>query len=320
MAARLRVAIWGLVLLTAGLLELKCGHKRYDHKKSSEMFCTMIKRGEGWWGGYTDASCFVPDAPCFYAGTIQFLSPRWLGQFSGNGGPLLTWVPLLLLDDGTRRIKSALVTTLVWYLALISIVRHFRTQMYWDPSGHVFVFGAQLAPLWYSGGLGGSSRSLLALIARCWLSVWPYVILYLSIATAAFFHNLSETIAGYLLVLILVWMLEQSAAGDEKTSAPPTPQKPPTAPTSTAGVAARLVPNLRTLLITFVMWALASYAGWADEASPSSYVPLTARGILIGYLVYDSVLWLLLLWLLLFAEDSSDRPQESDRARLCASG
>ena len=56
--------------LTAGLLELKCGHKRYDHKKSSEMFCTMIKRGEGWWGGYTDASCFVPDAPCFYAGTI----------------------------------------------------------------------------------------------------------------------------------------------------------------------------------------------------------------------------------------------------------
>ena len=127
-AARSRVALWGLVLLTAGLLELKCGHKRYDHKKSSEMFCTMIKRGEGWWGGYTDASCFVPDAPCFYAGTIQFLSPRWLGQFSGNGGPLLTWVPLLLLNDGTRRIKSALVTTLVWYLALISIVRHFRTQ------------------------------------------------------------------------------------------------------------------------------------------------------------------------------------------------
>ena len=102
---------------------------------------------------------------------------------------MLTWGPLLLLGAD----NNMLACSIGWYLTFIAPVRHAKLWFTsgFDPSGHVFVYGAQLIP---HAWLPRMSRSL---------SVWSAAIVFLSGTTGAFFHEPAETFTGWLLVLIL---------------------------------------------------------------------------------------------------------------------
>ena len=93
------------------------------------------------------------------------------------------------------------------------VVRHAHvlSTVRWDPSGHVFVYGAQLVPLWRllpAAPTPGAQWPVLEAL----LGAWTAVLWYLSFTTASFFHTLSETAAGYALVLLLALALRPESS------------------------------------------------------------------------------------------------------------
>lgn len=173
---------WSLLLLLAAAWEANCKYTMYDLKRSVPG-CTILEASD-------TRICFSPSSQCVDAATVRVLSPRWLSNLAGRGGPLLSWVPMLLLGGGA--VKSTLACVIGWYLTLIAPVRHVKLwhSSGFDPSGHVFVYGSQLIPYAWMP----HSRLL---------SVWCALLLLLSCTTAAFFHTPAETFNGWLLILLL---------------------------------------------------------------------------------------------------------------------
>ena len=191
----MKLWVWGLVVLAGAAWEGACGYKAYDLRRSTDS-CVRLK----------DEEACLPPQPwwCLSPGMISTAAPRWLGAVAGLGGPLITWVPLFL----ARRTAATTVLkpVLLWYLSFIGAVRHSRSwvPLGWDPSGHVFVYGAQLVPLWLTGPQSrGGPPGDAAPAAEWLLALWSSALWYLSGSTAAFFHTLSESFAGWLLVATL---------------------------------------------------------------------------------------------------------------------
>ena len=133
-AAERVLLAWSGVVLSAAAWDACCGAKKFDLEKSSPD-CLRFR-------GSTECRNKELLPGCLAPASIAFLSPRWLATFVGYGGPLLTWVPLLLAETSERPFANLLRLTLLWYLALIGLVRHTHTflSVRWDPSGHVFVY------------------------------------------------------------------------------------------------------------------------------------------------------------------------------------
>ena len=275
-----RAASWLAVLLASGLLETYCGHTRYDLRASARAGCTTLKP--------PDNACIEPSGGCLSADAVRWLSPRPLALLAGHGGPLLTWIPLLLGGAHKSPMRSTVGNTLVlaatWYLGLIGLVRHTHLLLAndWDPSGHVFVYGAQLVPRWHllrAEQRAGANSSASHPLARAWLLVWEGVLWYLSSMTAIAFHTLSETAAAAALTVLLVCLLEEGGGR--------------TLPDRVVGGRCHVS---QALSAAAASWALFTAVGWWG-ARPASF------GVLVGFLLYDAFLWLLLLLLLRVGTD-----------------
>ena len=269
-----RLSAWTLLLGMASQWEWLCAHKAYDWRASTDA-CVRLK-------GSTE--CVVLQQYCLSPTSIGFASPRWLSDVAGYGGPLLTWLPLLVASRPVACIRPLLCTALIWYLSLIGIVRHAHLLLpsRWDPSGHCFVYGAQLLPLW-------AISSLPALtdwhVPRA-LTLWSAVLLYLSAATAACFHTASETAAAWLMLLLLHAALSHRVAAMHAAAA----HSPETAVDDMRRERKRL---RRRAVLALPLWLLCAAAAW-EKARRSG----TGVGNRSAESVYDAGLWLLLLVLL----------------------
>ncbi|KAG8459802.1 hypothetical protein KFE25_014365 [Diacronema lutheri] len=128
----------------------------------------------------------------------------------GVSGPLVSWVLLAPMLAATGR-AALLLDVVLWYLALIMAVRYVHLALpagwhAWDPSGHIFVYGAQLVPIWLTAHLaparGPSPRCTLRVAGVHVACGYALVLAYASGATAAFFHTLSESAAALVLVAL----------------------------------------------------------------------------------------------------------------------
>lgn len=255
-----RFAAWTCLLAVAGLWETRCGYTRYDLRRSASG-CTRLKGG--------GAACVEPRLACVGAEAASGGAPRWLGSLGGSGGPLLTWAPVLMLSTGGRARRALVVAAaLVWYLAFIGAVRHTHRLLHtrWDPSGHVFVYAAQLGVIWHLSEREllprGRSGHVDALLTG-WLAAWPCALWYLSAATASLFHTLSETSAGWALAALLVCALRAHES---------------------PGLPARCT------LGAALSWCVWTGYGWCVAGAGE-------RAVMGGQLAYDCVLWALLLTL-----------------------
>ncbi|KAL1522608.1 hypothetical protein AB1Y20_017591 [Prymnesium parvum] len=259
-----RLLCWAAVVLGFGLWEAACEYTRYDLRYSTAT-CLKFKSG-------TDCN-ERRAAWCVNAPSVLRLSPRWLSNTAAYGGPLLTWVPLALARPYAM---PALVATQLWYLSLIGVVRnsHLVMPTGWDPSGHIFVYGAQLVPYFLVCASCRPSAGLPALLERAMLG-WMCVLCYLSITTAAFFHTLTESFAGCLLVLCLRQLLlsrrlramvEESRERTGLESAAP------------------------LLAVACCTWLAGSLIGWYGLTTGSRNISMLA-----AELGYDLAIWTMLL-------------------------
>ena len=266
---KMNVFLWTVLLLSASQWEYMCAHRSYDWRSRD---CVRFKGS---------SECVEVAQFCLTPSAINTFSPRWLSNLAGYGGPLLTWLPLLAQEHFHHKgdtVRSALIcTTLLWYLAFISGVRHFHLLLTskWDPSGHCFVYGSQLLPLWALTSLPNQA-------APWMVTLWSYVLLYLSAATAAAFHLPTETLAAWLLVLLLHFaLLSRIDAMDGR---------------SHDAVAASKQLRRRSYLV-FPAWLVCTAAAW--ESARRNRGLTTELGL---EAAYDLGLWALLLLLLQRAE------------------
>ena len=220
-----------------------CG--QFDFRKSTHSCAVLL--------GGTGCASQVPGCLSTYA--IKRVSPRWLSSIAGDGGPLLTWVPLAFYSREPARSRRLLQLALLWYLALIVPVRHTHRALEsrWDPSGHIFVYGAQLVCAWTFPH---------AHCARL-LAAWALVLLYLSFLTAAFWHTASEVSAAVLFSAALLLLLQRPALAE-------------------VGGGKRLC-----ALCIFVTWLALTAAAWSVEGRIS--------GVMRAAVAYDASLWLLFI-------------------------
>lgn len=156
------------------------------------------------------ALCAGEPVVCLRWETVTAFSPRWLSDSLGISGPLVTWLLLGPTLVATARV-ALLCDILLWYLALIMAVRYLHLALpsgwpAWDPSGHVFVYGAQLVPVWLVSHLvpAHDPRGSCTLRGVALHSARGYalVLVYASATTAAFFHSLSESVCALALVAL----------------------------------------------------------------------------------------------------------------------
>ena len=265
---RMKLFSWTVLLLLASQWEYMCAHRSYDWRSRD---CVRFKGS---------SECVEVAQLCLTPTAINTFSPKWLSNLAGFGGPLMTWLPLLVQEQFHKgdTARSALIcSTLVWYLAFINAVRHFHLLLpsKWDPSGHCFVYGSQLLPLWHLTSLPNQ--------AVPWIvTLWSYVLIYLSAATAAAFHTPTETLAAWLLILLLNFALLSRIDAIEGCSHD--------------AVAASTRLRRRSYLV-FPVWLVCTAAAWESARR--------SRGLTIELgleAVYDLGLWALLLLLLQRAE------------------
>lgn len=251
--------LWTVILLGASQWEYLCAHSSYDWRSRD---CVRFKGSN---------ECVEVAQFCLTPTAINTFSPKWLSNLAGYGGPLLTWLPLLAQERWPR--ANLICTTLVWYLAFISAVRHFHLLLpsKWDPSGHCFVYGSQLLPLWELTSLPNQ--------AAPWpVTLWSYVLVYLSAATAIAFHLPSETLAAWLLVLLLHFALLRRIKAMDSSSY------------DAAAASKRL---WRRGSVAFPVWLVCTATAW--ESARRSRDITTELGL---EAAYDLGLWALLLLLL----------------------
>jgi len=270
----LRFALWsGLVLLATGW-QAACAFSDVDLKNSSA-HCLVKKSAPGKCD--TSVGDSFTQRFCIGPGHINSLAPRWLGVLVVYVGPIWTWLPLaiwLLLrlrqtSPAHRRhlavaFAPAFFAAVGAFLAFINLMRYLSrlpvamNPTGFDPSGHTFVFGLQLVPLWcltevlnaaarppsLQSSAGGSpvadsrdalspaailpahrphgraDRYLLAIFLLVEVGLWA-----LTATTASFFHSTSEIFASWAVIaglafitLRLVMTKEFGAHGAEALS------------------------------------------------------------------------------------------------------
>jgi len=245
-----KLLLWSVALVAAAMWASPCAYTEYDLRRSTDS-CVRLK---------SSTECVPLQPGCVAPASVATASPRWLATLAGDGGTLLTWLPLYATATSER---DALPLILMWYLGLIGPVRHTHRLLHsrWDPSGHVFVYGAQLVPYW----LAVSPRPP---YAGAWLWCWAGVLCYLSAMTAAFFHTPSETAAGWALVAALWAALRWATSGSDGPRPPPS-----------------WLPA-----VSLVAWVGCTAGAWLDASAGE-------RPTLFGQLLYDGALWLLALLL-----------------------
>jgi hypothetical protein len=288
-----RLSAWTLLLGVASQWEWLCAHKAYDWRASTDA-CVRHK-------GSTE--CVVLQPYCLSPTSIGFASPRWLSDVAGYGGPLLTWLPLLVASRPVAGTRPLLCTALIWYLSLIGIVRHAHLLLpsRWDPSGHCFVYGAQLLPLWAISSLPALTDWR---VPRA-LTLWSGVLLYLSAATAACFHTASETAAAWLMLLLLHAALSHRVAAMHAAAA----DSPEAAVDAMRRERKRLS---RRAVLALPLWLLCAAAAWEKARRSGAGV-----GNRSAESIYDAGLWLLLLVLLRRGgRDGSEAGEEDSEERV----
>lgn len=243
-----RFILWSAVILIAVGWQSSCGFVDYDIHASFKAQCT-VRRSE-------PDKCLTGVSPhCISPGFISRLSPSTVGKFVVMIGPVWVWIPMLAWvytqtaasrradsvgsgSDGPRPPKSlvvavriALIISGLWFLAFIQPMRFMAEWLgggirgaRFDPSGHIFIFGLQLVPLWVWLGLqlkcanatrnlltsptGGPPVSFASSEASYRGHGWQRVarvaeafIWYLAFATAAFFHSWAEITTSWLVTL-----------------------------------------------------------------------------------------------------------------------
>ena len=316
---------WSLTLASACLWDLSCSFTSFDLRESVANSCLRYKLA---------TTCSARQAGyCIAPATVIAASPRWLSGFAGNFGPLVMWVPMLLAATGRRHSASSpssptstlLCTTLAWYLFVIGPVRHMHRLLSalghaapWDPSGHVIVYASQLLPLWVLGRttLTRSAMSVSAGLAQAWCSLWTAVLWYLSFTTGAFFHTCSETIAAWMLAVVLLAALAQhrellrrtgalgggGGGGDDHGGDDDADSSDGATSSSVAeaeGALARWEGTLHgmTWLVVLPEWALVTAAAWHHAMGAGKAAWAKEQPLLVGMLCYDAGLWLMSWWL-----------------------
>lgn len=267
--AWLLMCTWTVLLLCSGIWETLCAHTTYDLKRSTPD-CVQIK------GAHVNESCAPLLPGCASPNSVQTFSPRWLASLAGDGGPLLMWVPLsvAMQQESPHEHHDVMTWTVAWYLALVGLVRHAHLllPLDWDPSGHVFVYGAQIVPFL----VACPPKTATALLS----GTWSTVLFFLSATTASFFHTLMETAAGWLLVLPLwrqlVYVLDR--------------------PRLTACFGCDLAVSVVAVKYSLPAWLAATTVGVAVPAYTGSLT--SALPNLASQLAYDLLLWGWLAFLL----------------------
>jgi len=258
---------WAALVLAGSVWSGVCEHAEYDYRASTAAGCVVTKSSGG---NCSDASA-VPRG-CLAPAAIYSLSPRWFGQMMAVPGPVWTWLPLglwlaavLVLQrrarvgsgrgvwvDATTAsaavvMRTALLLAAAWYLALIPLLRNLASWFAavglppFDPSGHIFVIGVQLVPLWLwyaarhcagplSTEAAGGEEPVALGTSHAWLPLPPHhpdarerrrhvcsaqtlfaaglllaegLLWYTSFATAAWFHTPAATTVALLAPLTL---------------------------------------------------------------------------------------------------------------------
>ncbi len=142
------------------------------------------------------------------------VAPPALGDALAAVGPAATLLPLWLFaprGEGARpaALRRALLLALCAWLLAIAPIRCAKRALavLWgargDPSGHIFLFGAQLVPLWVAqredGGSGGSGSGGARLAWRA----AEALLLLSSFTTAAWHHTPGEVLAAWACVAAL---------------------------------------------------------------------------------------------------------------------
>ena len=147
-------------------------------------------------------------------------APQLLGDVLAAAGPAAALLPLWCLSPRPQRVRPAalhraLVFSLCAWLLLIAPIRFAKRALRAllgiraDPSGHIFLFGVQLVPLWVAqreGGGGGASGC-----ARLALAAAEALLCASSVVTAAFHHAPAEVLAAWACVAALQWVVEGGA-------------------------------------------------------------------------------------------------------------
>lgn len=159
----------------------------------------------------TQAACTNAEAEvaCAAQATVRALSPRWLGAVAASVGPALGWcVPAIWLAAAVRgsalerqaamRLAPALAAAAAVFFAGINVLRFSRhLPGGWDPSGHVFLVGVSLVPLWVlatasSGHTKASGASVASTAAAAASRLAEPALWWLSAGAATVFHTPSE--------------------------------------------------------------------------------------------------------------------------------
>lgn len=117
---------------------------RYDFRRSTAA-CAVV-RGRG-------GECAPVPSLCPAPATLAAVSPRWLGVSIALAGPLLGWAPLAAAmvaaprQAPLRSLAPLLAAAALTFLALVMPVRYLHHVLAYDPSGHIFIVGVELAPL-----------------------------------------------------------------------------------------------------------------------------------------------------------------------------
>ena len=155
------------------------------------------------WRAFCDASIspYISSLSCPSLETTLYLAPSFLGDFVSHVGPLLLWVPLLVHCRVARceMTRASLLTALCAWLIFIQPIRLIRrlSANTFDPSGHIFVIGLQLVPLW-SAHIAASATST----AHNFAATIEPVLWFVSAGTAAFHHSALEVFAAFVCVAL----------------------------------------------------------------------------------------------------------------------
>jgi len=101
------LAAWTMLLFIAAAWEGLCAHSIYDLRLSTDD-CVRLKSRD------VADDCSDPEASCASPTTVQQSSPRWLSDLAGMGGPLMTWLPMLLGNKEAVPVRHVLLTALPW--------------------------------------------------------------------------------------------------------------------------------------------------------------------------------------------------------------
>jgi hypothetical protein len=257
--ARRLFALWAALVLACGLWNSICS-------------CSTRARARA------VAACPAEPPVCLSWETVKALSPRWLSDGVGSSGPIVSWLFLVPLLRATGR-TALLADVILWYLAFIMPVRylHLVVPPGWgalDPSGHVFVYGAQLVPVWLAAQLGHGRRGpwercALHNVALHCAYAYALVLVYLSAATAAFFHTLSESACALAIVTLPFGAHER-----------------------TLGVRAVWTSH-RTAALLLIAWLVQTLAVWrALRAQSDASESARAVARLKAQAAYDCTLWI----------------------------